>query len=223
VSHHILVVEDDTALRRVLLDSFRHEGYSVDAADTVSAALRCADRQSPDLVILDLMLPDGDGFELCNQLRRHDRARVIMLTARSSKSDILRGLNSGADDYVSKPFDFDELLARARVVLGRGTREAHILILGDVTIDFDSVTALRKQRPIHITPRECQLLKYLASRPNRSVSRDELLAEIWHYVDAPITRLVDQAIARLRRKIEPDPSEPKFLRSVHGEGYCLVR
>lgn len=218
----ILIVEDDVALLRVLRDNFLFDGFDVACAGDGHEALARARAFAPDLVILDVMLPGRDGFALAPLLRRGGQTAVIMLTARSDKADKLTGLNLGADDYVAKPFDLDELLARVHAVLRRASPDVEVMELGAVTVDFRTMRATSRGRPMGLTHREFELLRYLAERPGRVVGRDELLRAVWGYPDAPATRSVDHAIARLRRKIEPDPKHPRFVHTVHGDGYCLT-
>lgn len=218
----ILVVEDDEALARVLRDNLRFEGFEVQCATDGRLAIERARQFAPDLVVLDLMLPDYDGFDLCGMLRQEGRTPVIMLSARSQKADKLRGLTLGADDYITKPFDLEELLARIHAVLRRTHPAIRELRLGPVLVDFQALRAVRGSYPIHLSYREFEVLRYLAERQGRIVSRSELLAHIWSYVDVPITRSVDHAIARLRKKVERDPRHPEFIHTVHGDGYCLT-
>ncbi len=218
----ILIVEDDAALARVLRDNLTFEGFDAECASDAPAAIERFKEFSPDLVVLDIMLPGGDGFELCGFMRQRGRAAVIILTARSQKVDKLRGLALGADDYVTKPFDLEELLARIKVVLARARPSIEELSLGTVTIDFQTLRALQGNRVMHLSYREFDVLRYLAERQGHVVSRKELLSQIWSYPDMPITRSVDHAIARLRKKIEPDPHHPRFIHTVHGDGYCLT-
>ncbi len=218
----ILIVEDDSALARVLYDNLTFEGYSVDVATSAREATNKSRDRSPDLVILDVMLPDGNGFALCAHFRERTDMPVILLTARSHKSDKVKGLELGADDYITKPFDLEELLARVHAVLRRTQPAPGLLTLGQVTIDFSELRATCDGRAIHLTHREFEILRYLTQRKGRIVSRDELLSRVWDYADTPITRSVDHAIARLRKKIERNPHEPSFIHSVHGHGYCLT-
>jgi DNA-binding response OmpR family regulator len=219
----ILVVEDDNGLAEVVCDNLVIDGYEVDRAADGNEALERARRFSPDLVILDVMLPGRDGFEICGLIRRGGRTPVIMVTARVQQSDKLRGLDLGADDYVTKPFDILELLARVRAVLRRVSPGVERLELGPVTIDFLAMTAFRGRVQLPLVHREFDLLHYLADRRGRVVYRDELLREVWAYPDAPMTRSVDHAIARLRKKIEVNPSQPRFILTMHGDGYCLAK
>jgi DNA-binding response OmpR family regulator len=175
----------------------------------------------PDLVLLDLTLPGRDGFDLCEVIRRGGRAGVIILTARGRKADKVHGLGLGADDYVTKPFDVDELLARIRAVIRRTRSGVDHLTLGAVFIDFVALRASDGIRALHLTRREFDLLHYLAERSDRVVYRDELLREVWGYPELPNTRSVDHAIARLRKKVEADPHNPRFVHTVHGDGYQL--
>ena len=218
----MLIVEDDAALARVLSDNLRFEGMDVVSVDNGARALAVAKDRAPDLVILDIMLPDHDGFDLCGLLRQGGRVPVIMLTARVQKADKLRGLDVGADDYITKPFDLEELLARVRAVLRRARPAVESLTLGDVSIDFVAQRASRGDRKLHMTHREYDLLQFLAEREYRFVSRDELLRGVWGYLDVPMTRSVDHAIARLRKKIERNPHQPEFIHTVHGNGYRLT-
>lgn len=218
----ILVVEDDAALARVMSDNLLLDDFIVEVAGDARTAVEKNRDFAPDLVILDVMLPDGDGFTLCSHIRQGGRTPIIMLTARSQKADKLQGLALGADDYVTKPFDLEELLARIHAVLRRTRPVVEELRLGSVAVNFSTLQATRGAQSIHLTHREFEMLRYLAERRGRVVSRNELLSQIWSYAEAPITRLVDHAIARLRKKIEPDPRRPRFIHTVHGDGYCLT-
>jgi DNA-binding response OmpR family regulator len=217
----ILIVEDDAALSQVVCDILVFEGFEVELVTDGDLAVSRAAQFMPDLILLDLTLPGRSGFELCEVLRRSGRAGVIILTARGQKADTVRGLGLGADDYVTKPFDVDELLARIRAVIRRTRSDVDQLTLGSVAIDFAALRATDGSRVLHLTRREFDLLHYLAERSDRVVYRDELLREIWGYPETPTTRSVDHAIARLRKKIEADPRHPRFVLTVHGDGYQL--
>jgi len=218
----ILVVEDDAALARVLKDNLVFEGFDVEWVDEGSLVLQKAKSFAPDLVVLDIMLPGADGFELCSTLRQRGRTPILILTARSQKADKLLGLNLGADDYITKPFDLEEFLARVKAVLRRARPATDKLTMGTVIIDFASQTARRGKIDLHLTHREFELLQYLAERQGHVVQREELLRELWGYPQIPFTRSVDNAIARLRKKIEPDVHHPRFIHTVHGDGYTLT-
>jgi DNA-binding response OmpR family regulator len=218
----ILVIEDDVPLARVICDNFGFEGFEVEWANDGNQALEKARVRRPDLILLDLMLPGLDGFELFPLLRQGGPTPIIVLTARGQKADKLKGLKLGADDYVTKPFDLEELLARVQAVLRRTSPSADRLVLGDVTVNFGERVATRGGRPLHLTHREFEVLRYLFDRRTRIVYRDELLREVWGYPDAPATRSVDHAIARLRKKVEADPGQPRFIHTAHGDGYSLT-
>ena len=222
MAHRILVVEDDPTLRLVLRDNLQSEGYQVDVAADGACAVKRARTAIPDLIVLDLALPDYDGFELLPILRSLGQVPIIVLTARTQRDDKLRGLTLGADDYITKPFDPAEFLARIRAVLRRVRPSVSRIRLGSVTIDFLNKHASSGRRTIPLTHREFELLSYLADRRDVVVHRNELLRAVWGYLDSDIvTRTIDFAIARLRRKIEVDPHHPQFLRTAHGDGYCL--
>jgi DNA-binding response OmpR family regulator len=218
----ILVVEDDAALARVVGDNLVFEGFEVAFVADGDLAVSRARAFGPDLVLLDLMLPGRSGFDLFEALHQSGRTPVIVLTARGEKVDKLRGLNLGADDYITKPFDLEELLARIHAVLRRTRPAVERLELDAVSVDFQARIARRGSRTLHLTHREFELLRYLAERPGRVVYRDELLREVWGYPETPLTRSVDHAIARLRKKIERDARHPRFIHTVHGDGYRLT-
>lgn len=221
MAKRILVVEDDAALGRVLCDNLTFAGFQVEWARDGAAAVRSVRTSTPDLILLDVMLPDRSGFELCGVLRKGADTPLVMLTARGQKADKVRGLELGADDYVTKPFHIEELLARIQAVLRRARPAVSRLVLGDVVIDLTALRASAGGRDFHLTHREFEVLRYLAERERHVVSRDELLREVWGYFDSPTTRSVDHAVARIRKKIEADPHRPRFLHTVHGDGYCL--
>jgi two-component system response regulator VicR len=218
----ILVVEDDRALARVLRDNLTFDGFDVDWVANGNVALTRVNAMNPDLVVLDISLPGRNGFEICGTLRQRGRVPILMLTARGQKADKLRGLDLGADDYVTKPFDLEEFLARVRAVLRRTRPSYDALTMGEVTVDFVSETASRRGSPLHLTHREFEILQFLAERPGQVVERTVLLRELWGYKQTPFTRLVDNAIARLRKKIEPNLQEPQFIHTVRGDGYALT-
>lgn len=218
----LLVVEDDRGIATLLQHNLTIDGFEVRLAATAHEALRECQDFSPDLVLLDIKLPDGNGFELCRVLRQGGRRPVIFVSARGQRSDKVRGLDLGADDYVTKPFDMEELVARINAVLRRTRPTIGTIALGSVTIDFVGGRATQGDSEIPLTRRELDLLRYLAERSGAPVRRDELLAEIWGVRDGSTTRAVDFAVARLRKKIEPDPHSPRFLKTAHGDGYSLT-
>jgi DNA-binding response OmpR family regulator len=219
----VLVIEDDEVMARLLHDNLVYDGFVVQRAASADDARLKLQSFNPELVLLDLMLPDGDGFEICRTLvARRERPLIIILSARSSKDDKVRGLDLGADDYVTKPFTFEELLARMRAVMRRRASTLSVLHLGKVVVDFRTRRATRGGRDLGLSMRELEVLEYLAERPHKLVTRDDLLRAVWRYPDAPLTRSVDISIARLRRKIEADPHRPRYIRTLHGDGYMLT-
>ncbi|HEY7791811.1 MAG TPA: response regulator transcription factor [Vicinamibacterales bacterium] len=224
MSKRILVVEDDRSIARLVRDNLMFEGFDVECADNGADALAAAKKRKPDLVLLDLMLPSGiDGFELCEAFSQtHNRTAVIILTARGQREDRVRGLKLGADDYVVKPFALDELLARVHAVLRRTQRRVDRVTLGDTIVDFTQLRATRGTAELSLTDREFEILRHLAEHQGELVTRSDLLRVVWGYQEVPTTRTVDSFIFRLRHKIEPDPHNPKYIRTAHGDGYRLI-
>jgi DNA-binding response OmpR family regulator len=222
MAKRILIVEDDTLLAQVLSENLRIDGFAVAWAADSDEAVAVTQSFKPDLVLLDLMLPRVSGFDVATVLRRGGDTPIIILSARSQKADKLRGLRMGADDYITKPFDLDELVARIHMVLQRRSPPVAAISLGPVTVDFRAWRAWDANGEIHLTHREFDILRLLAARGDRVVYRDELLREVWGFLDAVSTRSVDQAMARLRKKIEPDTHVPRYLRTVRGDGYLLT-
>lgn len=218
----ILIVEDDVNLSAIVRENLIFEGFEVDAVSDGGAALARVHDFRPDLIVLDVMLPGLSGFDICRQLRRHATTPILMVSARGQKPDRIRGLNLGADDYITKPFELDELLARVHAILRRSRPTSYTLILGDIRVDFVACVAWRGKAPIHLTHREFSLLKYLSERPGQVVSRDDLLRDVWEYPDPGITRAVDHAVNRLRAKIEPDPQQPRYIHTAVGAGYLMT-
>lgn len=219
----ILIVEDDPAIAIALEDDLRLEGYSVEVAHDGEAASRRA-RETPfDLVLLDLMLPKKDGFEVCREIRRAGVAsKILMLTARAEDTDKVLGLDLGADDYVTKPYSPKELRARIRALLRRdvsGQTGARVIRFGDCEIDLDRAELRRAGKPVPVTPLEFKLLALFARRPGRVLTRRLLIDEAWGKETAITERVVDNQIANLRKKIEPSAAEPRYLKSVRGIGY----
>jgi len=220
----ILVVEDDPAMSVALRDGFEYERYTVDMAADGEDALRRATGGDHDLIILDVMLPKMSGLDVCRELRKNgSHTPVIMLTARGQEIDKIVGLRVGADDYVTKPFSFMELLARVEAVLRRTSRNAQSEVaFGEVKLDFKCYRATRKGDAIELTPREFTILRYLIDHANEVVSREALLDHVWGYDNSALSRTVDTHIARLRQKIETVPGEPRHLITVHRVGYRFV-
>jgi two-component system response regulator VicR len=219
----VLIVEDDDALARLLGDNLRYEGFTVERARDVPEAVRLLHSFAPDVVLLDLTLPGGDGLDICRELARQPAPpSIIILSARAQTQDKVLGLHLGADDYVTKPFEFDELLERIRAKLRRRESRLERLTLGEAEFDFKKETAMRNGVALTLSHREFQVLQYLAEHAGRLVTRDELLRAVWGYREAPVTRAVDIVVLRLRSKIEPDPTHPRYIRTRHGDGYCLT-
>jgi DNA-binding response OmpR family regulator len=221
----VLIIEDELPMRRALEDCLAAEGYRIISADNGASGLDRALKEQPDLILLDVMMPKLDGFSLCAELRRLERRTpVLMLTAKGFVADRVRGLDSGADDYLVKPFSTDELLARVRALLRRTKREGRSterLEFDDVTIDLARQRAWRNKKELHLTAKEFAMLRLLADSQGEPVSRERFLDVVWGYAAFPTTRTVDNHIASLRGKIERDPENPKWIKTVHGVGYRL--
>ncbi len=222
----ILIVEDDPAILRGLTDNLKLESYEVLTATDGEAGYRLIGERKPDLIILDLMLPKLSGYEVCRKVRSEGGTTpILMLTARGEEGDRVRGLDLGADDYITKPFSVREVLARVRAVLRRSqpatTLPAEVRF-DDVVVDFEGYEARRGDREVEMTRKEFGLLRVLAARAGQVVARDELLNEVWGYENYPSTRTVDNHMASLRAKLEPNPAEPRHLLTVHGVGYKFV-
>jgi DNA-binding response OmpR family regulator len=225
IQQRILIVEDDPDLRRGLEMNLKEEGYGVLTAATGDGGVKRALDEKPDLVLLDVMLPGLNGFDVCRELRRKGfEAPIIMLTAKAEEIDRVVGLEIGADDYVTKPFGLRELLARIRVRLRRHTPGAvtEILRFGSVEVDFDRQEALRDGKRVELTGKEFEVLRLLARHAGEIVTRDQLLNEVWGYETYPTTRTVDNHILRLRQKLENDPGNPRHILSIYGQGYKFV-
>ena len=224
MAKRILIIEDDKATASLLRDNLEYEGFVVETSENGHDVLGSVKRFMPDLLLLDLMLPHGaDGFEICRALHESPtRVPVIILSARAQKEDRIRGLTLGADDYVTKPFALDELLARVHAVLRRTKPPIDHLRLGNTVIDFRRLRAHSGARRVELTDREFEILHCLAERAGHVVTRDELLHLVWGYSDAPLTRVVDNFIFRLRHKLEPDPRHPTYIRKAYGDGYRLI-
>lgn len=221
----ILLVEDDPALALGLRDTLEFEGFAVRHTEQGSEGVSIAKRDRPDCIILDLMLPDLNGYQVCEAIRRSDgRVPIIMLTARGQESDKIRGLDAGADDYVTKPFAVGELVARIRAVFRRGSHSPApaTFEIGEARIDTGSHTLVRRGESTPLSFYEAALLKLLHERVGTPVSRDEILDRVWETKSHPSNRTVDNFVVKLRRKIEPNPERPQHILTVYGYGYKLV-
>ena len=219
----VLIVEDDEAMATALRDGFSFEGYEVSVARDGAAGLKMAIEGSPDVVILDVMLPKMSGLDVCKEIRRTGSSvPIIMLTARGQEIDKVLGLKLGADDYVTKPFGFMELMARVEALLRRSSgsaAQAEAYRFGDVMVDFKKAELRKKGKLVEMSARELRLLQYFVNHRGEVIPRDRLLDEVWGYEEAPLTRTVDMHVAKLRKKIENRPADPQFLLTVHGLGY----
>ena len=221
----ILIIEDERPMRTALEDALVAEGHRVMSAADGAAGLDKALAEKPDLILLDVMMPGLDGFAVCAELRRFGVATpVLMLTAKGRVGDRVNGLDAGADDYLVKPFSLDELLARIRALLRRTAQPGRALTalkLGDVQVELIRQSATKGGQPVHLTAKEFAMLRLLAEADGGPVSRERFLDVVWGYASFPTTRTVDNHIASLRTKLEPEPGKPRFLKTVHGVGYRL--
>jgi len=224
VARKILLVEDEPSLVRTLSDRLTSEGYEIEAAGEAEAALDLAVRQPFDLVILDIMLPGRDGFEVCRELRQRGfDMPILMLTARSEVVDKVVGFKLGADDYLTKPFEMIELVARVEALLrrarGPSAPSSSSFVFGDVRVDFRSAVVTRDGTEVALSSLEFRLLRHFIENRGAVISREQLLDDVWGYEATPYTRTVDVHVASLRQKLETNPSKPEFIVTVHRMGY----
>ena len=221
----LLIIEDELAMRTALADVLEAEGYRVLTASDGASGLERAVQEKPDLLLLDLMMPKLDGFAVCKELRRLGHTEpILMLTAKGQIEDRVLGLDVGADDYLVKPFSTDELLARVRALLRRTQRQTKAIrevTLGEVRIDLVLQRAWRGKTELHLTAKELAMLRLLAEAEGEPVTRERFLDLVWGYGAFPTTRTVDNHVASLRAKLEADPAEPRWIKTVHGVGYRL--
>lgn len=221
----ILLVDDDARLREIVGMALEGEGYGVRTAASAEEAAQILEGLDPDLLILDVMLPGKDGFELARDIRTSSLVPILMLTAKTDTIDVVVGLESGADDYVTKPFVTKELVARIRALLRRsraGDTVARRITVGDLEIVPDAASVTKNGQPVHLTKTEFKLLLALASRPNQVFTRELLLQQVWEYDYFGDSRLVDVHVRRLRWKIEDDPRHPTIVQTVRGLGYKVA-
>ena len=225
-NHHVLVIEDEPQMRAMLTDNLEFDGYQVTAVASGEEGIVEFEQHPFSLLLVDVMLPGISGFDVCARLRDGGkRVPIIMLTARTQERDRVRGLDLGADDYVSKPFSVRELLARVRAQVRRD--DWHLMgpeefTFGDVTVRLRQRLVLRKGKRVALSAREFELLRYLIAHRNEVVSREQLLRDVWGYHQLSVTRTVDNYVAKLRTQLEPKPHEPRFIVTVHGSGYQLL-
>jgi DNA-binding response OmpR family regulator len=223
----ILLVEDEPQMQRGVKDNLEFEGYEVEVAGDGKTGLQKLLDNSYDLALLDVMLPQMSGFDVCKKVREKGIATpIIMLTAKGEEIDKVLGLELGADDYITKPFGLRELLARVKALLRRAEGSTggstQKMLLGTVEIDFATYNASRAGESLQMTPKEFEILKFLWQHRNKAVSRDQLLTNVWGYDESISTRTVDNFILKLRQKIEDDPAHPKYIITIHGMGYKLI-
>jgi len=227
MNSNILLVEDEPGLVLTLSDRLRSEGYTVEALYDGNTAVERATRDQFGLIILDVMLPGKGGFEVCQELRQRGfTTPILMLTARTQVADKVKGLKIGADDYLTKPFEMAELLARVEALLRRGSRSGSdgpdFYNFGSLRIDMRRSEVFRDGLSAALSTKEFQLLRYLIEHRGKTLTRDELLKDVWGYSSAPSTRTVDVHVAWLRQKLENDPKQPKYIITVHGQGYKFI-
>jgi DNA-binding response OmpR family regulator len=229
-AERILVVEDDAAVAKGLIFGLESEGFQTRWAKRGREAVEAVWSENPQLILLDIRLPDISGFDVCSMLRaRGAKQPILMVTARDEEVDRVLGLELGADDYIVKPFSLRELISRVRAQLRRaygelaGPSESSRLVYKDLLIDLDRMTVTKADRPIHLTPSEFRILHHLASHPNRAFSRGEILENAWGFDDdVGNERTVDVHIRHLRQKVEDDPAHPRWIQTVRGVGYTFV-
>lgn len=222
----ILIVEDKRDMVTGLVFNLEAQGYEVCVAYDGEEGLLAVEREKPDLIVLDIMLPKKDGFQVCRELREKAfDMPILMLTARGEEADRVLGLEIGADDYLTKPFGVLELLARVKALLRRSQGQnqvPEIYRFGDVEIDFKRYRATKEGNPVNLTPREVEMMKLFIQKRGETISRNQFLDEIWGYDRYPTTRTVDTHIAKLRKKLEQDPQSPRFIITIHGLGYKFL-
>ncbi|NUN69036.1 MAG: response regulator transcription factor [Bacteroidetes bacterium] len=223
----ILVIEDEPEMQRGLRDNLEFEGYQVQVIGDGTKGLEALRSHPYDLVLLDVMLPGISGFDICKKARAEGiSSPIIMLTAKGEEVDKVLGLEFGADDYITKPFSLRELLARVKAVLRRTPANKSTAptnaVIGQLTVDFDTYTAAKKGKPVTMTSKDFDILRYLWTHQQQVISRDDLLTNVWGYDEAISSRTVDNFIVKLRKLVEKDPSAPKHIITIHGTGYKLI-
>lgn len=226
----VLVVDDEENIVDILAFNLKKEGYDVICTYDGEEGLNAALNEKPDLILLDVMLPKINGFDVCAEIRKHDKLTpIIMLTAREEETDKIFGLELGADDYIAKPYRLKELLARIKTNLRRMVsinevpleNGSDIIRVGNITVDLDKLRVLKNGKPVDLTQREFDLVKYMAMSPGKVFVREELMTEVWNYDYLGDIRLVDVAVRRLREKLEDDPANPEYIVTKRGAGYYL--
>jgi len=224
MSKRVLLVEDELGLRTTLGDRLRREGYHVETAAEGATGFARASKEAFDIIVLDVMLPEKSGLEICRELRQLGIATpILMLTARGETSDKVEGFKLGADDYLTKPFEMPELLARLEALLRRAAQPIYtggsVLQFGPLRVDFLRTEVTREGLPVNLSAKEFHLLRYFIEHRGETLSRERLLSDVWGYSAVPSTRTVDVHVAWLRQKLERDPKQPELILTVHGLGY----
>lgn len=222
----VLIVEDEKEMQVILRDNLEYEGYHVVSVETGEQGLEITLKERPDLVLLDVMLPRMSGYEVCRKIRTSGlETPIIMITARNDEFDRIAGLEFGANDYVGKPFNIPELLARVRVQLRHveTLRARSEFGFGDITVDLRRRRVSRRSRPVELSAREYELLQFLITHRGELVTREQLLTAVWGYSHLPFTRTVDNFVMKLRKKLEINPHDPRHILTVHGTGYRFVK
>jgi two-component system KDP operon response regulator KdpE len=223
VSQRVLVVDDEPQFLRALATSLRGAGYDVATAATAGEALTAAGLQPPDAVILDLLLPDASGTDVCRELRTWTEAPILLVSAVGDEDEKIAALDAGADDYVTKPFAIDELLARLRAVLRRaGPPGDPILRVGEISVDLEKHSVTVGETPVHLTPREFRILRLLAKNPGKLLTHRTILREVWGPAYGEESNYLHVYVSQLRRKLEPTAGQPRYLLTEPGAGYRLV-
>lgn len=224
MSERILIVDDEPPIVELVAYNLQAAGFEVIAAKDGIEALDLLEKENPDLVLLDIMLPELDGFSVCQRMRRTSNVPIVMLTARGGETDKVWGLEIGADDYITKPFSPKEMVARVKAVLRRrqeSSPDGNVLQSGDLTVDLSRRTVVLGGKPLELTPKEFDLLRYLLQHRGIVITRDQLLKDLWGYDYAGETRTVDVHIRRLRSKMDDDGQAPRHIETVHGIGYRM--
>jgi two-component system, OmpR family, KDP operon response regulator KdpE len=223
LKQRVLIVDDEPQFLRALSTNLRGAGYDVDTAATAADALAAAPLRPPDAVILDLLLPDGSGRDVCRELRTWSKAPIILVSAVGDDDEKIAALDAGADDYVTKPFAIDELLARLRAVLRRaGSPDAPVVEVGPIRVDLERASVTISGEPVHLTPHEFKILRLLALNEGKLLTHRAILREVWGPTYGAESNYLHVYVSQLRRKLEPDPARPRYLLTEAGAGYRLV-
>ncbi len=221
----VLIIEDEAPMRIALTDFLKSDGYRVLTASDGEAGLKQAQHEKPDIILLDVMMPKLDGFSLCRELRRiGNQVPILMLTAKGQTDDRVAGLDAGSDDYLVKPFSSKELMARIRSLLRRAKHQQQPIgqiQIGEITVNFQQQRVTKKGQSVHLTAKELSMVQIMAERRNQPISREDFLDAVWGFAAFPTTRTVDNHMATIRSKLEPNPAKQMYFITIHGIGYQL--